>query len=229
MPLAVMWQGKIVNPGRTCNDLVSFIDVAPTLLEIAGIDQAKSGMETIQGRSLVELFKGGKEIPERQVLLLGRERNDVGRPHDWGYPVRSIRKGDLFFNYNFNPERWPCGNPETGFTDTDDSPTKKAILKLGNDSPFWQACFGYRPQRELYNLAKDPDCMTNLMDKSEWKNTAEELEKELFQRLKEQGDPRMFGKMDYFDQFPYADKKRGLYEREVGKGKVKQKDESKDE
>ena len=42
-------------------------------------------------------------------------------------------------------------------------------------------------------------------------------------RLKEQGDPRMFGKMDYFDQFPYADKKRGLYEREMAKDKHKSK------
>ena len=37
MPLAMMWPAGIRNPGRVVEDMVSFVDLAPTFLEVAGI------------------------------------------------------------------------------------------------------------------------------------------------------------------------------------------------
>jgi hypothetical protein len=34
-------------------------------------------------------------------VLIGKERNDVGRPHDWGYPVRGIVQEDRLYLHNF--------------------------------------------------------------------------------------------------------------------------------
>ena len=100
LPLAIMWGKGIRNPGRTIYDYVSFIDFAPTLLEVAGIKQSVAGMQSIEGRSLTDIFyssKKGYVNKERDHVLIGRERNDVGRPGDLGYPIRGIVK-DGFLN-----------------------------------------------------------------------------------------------------------------------------------
>ena len=54
-------------------------------------------------------------------IILGKERHDVGRENDKGYPVRSILKNNYFYSINFEPNRWPAGNPETGYLNTDGS------------------------------------------------------------------------------------------------------------
>lgn len=217
MPLAIMWPAGLVEPGRVCEKLVSFVDFAPTFLELAGITQEQSGMHPFAGRSLLPILRNDINADWRTELLQGRERNDVGRPNDWGYPVRSILEGTLLYIHNFNPERGPCGNPETGYRDTDGSPTKDAVIALTNQSAVWQACFGFRPAEELYDLSRDPDCMVNLMLNPEYKETGEKMRGRLFSRLKEEGDPRMRGEDTYFDQFPYEGKNRGLYEKMMEK------------
>src|SRR5690606_19317839 len=96
LPLAIMWGTGIENPGRIVNDFVSFIDFAPTFLEVAGIDSKKSGMKGITGKSLTDILfsrKDGLVNPERDAVLVGKERHDVGRPDDEGYPVRGIVSG----------------------------------------------------------------------------------------------------------------------------------------
>ena len=97
---------------------------------------------------------------------MGRERNDVrcrpGTESGLGYPVRALREGDFLYLHNFDPSRWPCGNPELGLKDTDDGPTKTAVEALGETSRYWQLCFGKRPADELYNLKTDADCANNL-------------------------------------------------------------------
>ena len=80
-------------------------------------------MAATSGRSLAEFFVGPSGVV-RDHVLIGRERNDIGRPHDQGYPVRGIIKDDWLYLHNFEPTRWPGGNPETGYLDTDGSPTK---------------------------------------------------------------------------------------------------------
>src|SRR5690606_30295421 len=61
LPLAIMWGKGIKNPGRIVNDFVSFIDFAPTLLDVAGIDQNQSGMKHITGKSLTDILFSGKD------------------------------------------------------------------------------------------------------------------------------------------------------------------------
>ncbi|MBN2294752.1 MAG: sulfatase, partial [Pirellulales bacterium] len=159
LPLAIMWQAGIKNPGRRIEDYVSFIDFAPTFIELAGLKWSKTGMHPSSGHSLTDIFlsrKSGLVSPARDHILIGKERHDVGRPHDWGFPVRGIVKGNMLYLRNFEPTRWPAGNPETGYLNTDGSPTKTVILE-GRSNPqterFWQWSFGKRPSEELYNVA----------------------------------------------------------------------------
>lgn len=220
LPLAVMWKDGVKNPGRTVDDYVSFIDFAPTFLEIAGLNWDDAGMQPAAGRSLTEIFRSensGRVIPERDHVLIGKERHDIGRPHDWGYPIRGIVKGGMLYLHNFEPLRWPAGNPETGYLNCDGSPTKTEILKTRTApslAHFWELSFGRRPADELYDLRSDPECLNNLAGQAEHREVQAALKQQLFAELKAQKDPRMFGRGETFDRYPYADKgNRNFYER----------------
>ena len=77
--------GASVRPGRAIDDFVDFTDVAPTLLDVAGLDWADGGMAPAAGRSWREIFeseRAGRVVAGRDHVLVGKERHDVGRPHD---------------------------------------------------------------------------------------------------------------------------------------------------
>jgi arylsulfatase A-like enzyme len=127
LPLAIMWKNGIKKPGRVVDDYVSFIDFAPTFVEVAKLKWNEIGMSPSPGKSLTDIFfsdKSGQVNPRRNHVLIGKERHDIGRPHDWGYPIRGIIMDDMLYLQNFETSRWPAGNPETGYLNCDGSPTK---------------------------------------------------------------------------------------------------------
>jgi arylsulfatase A-like enzyme len=217
VPLAMMWPIGIGQPGRVFDGFVSFTDFAPTFLELAGIPFEESGMHAMEGQSLVSLLRRGTGYAGRDFMVFGKERTDVGRPDDAGYPARGIANRDHVYIMNIQPERWPGGNPETGYLDTDGSPTKSYILndrRRNGESWFWQHSFGKKPPEELYDLKQDPWLLENLADHPDYREVKETLKQQLRDELEAEGDPRMFGKGDEFDQYPYADEKhRDFYNR----------------
>lgn len=226
MPLAIMWGKGIKNPGRTIFDYVSFIDIAPTLLEAAGIAQAESGMQPIQGKSLLKIFKtirGGLVEKSRDFVLLGKERNDVGRPDDTGYPIRGIVKEGYLYIINYKVNRWPSGDPETGYLDCDASPVKSLILnmnRIGLTSFYWKLSFGKRFEEELYNISGDPECMTNLATDPGFNQLKQKMREQMLENLREQEDPRVLGNGDIFDKYPYSSETvRNFYNRYM-KGEI---------
>jgi arylsulfatase A-like enzyme len=227
LPLAAMWPKEIKSPGRVVDDFVSFIDFAPTFLETAGIKESGSSMQKIQGKGLAKIFhssKSGIVDASRDHVLIGKERHDVGRPNDWGYPIRGIVKDNLLYILNFETERWPSGNPETGYLNCDGSPTKTECIvarkKVGMEK-YWQMSFGKRQAEELYDIEKDPECINNLAPKKEYEAKKQKLQKQLFAELKAQGDPRMFGKGRIFDDYEYVDQNsKGFYDRYMGGEKL---------
>jgi len=204
VPMVMRWPKGIVNAGRRVAEPVSVIDLAPTFLELAGIDASVSAMD-LTGTSLVDLLKDAP-TQKRPFVLIGRERNDVyarpGSESGLGYPVRGIRKGDYLFIHNFKHERWPCGNPELGLKDTDASPTKSLIESLGIDDQFWQQAFGKRSAEQLFDVTKDSDCVTNLMGSLQFASVVKDLRQTLMTELKRQKDPRIVGDGDAFDHYP---------------------------
>lgn len=226
MPLAIMWGKGIKNPGRTIWDYVSLTDIAPTIMEVAGIDHLNAGMKPMQGRSLASIFFSRKNRiaeKERSYVLVGKERHDVGRPDDAGYPVRGIVSEGFLFLKNYKPERWPSGNPETGYPDVDGSPVKTLILDMrrtGQSLDYWKMSFGKREQEELYNLGTDPYCMKNLANDPGYNNIKRRLNETLYTSLLEEGDPRAYGKGDVFDKYLYSKESTRDFYRRLMKGEV---------
>lgn len=222
LPLAIRWGDGIRKPGRVIEDFVSFIDFAPTFLELAGVaDPVDRGMQPITGSSLRPIFdseRDGRVVPARDHVLLGQERHDIGRPQDVGYPVRSLVRDGYLYVHNFKPERWPMGNPETGYPNTDTSPTKTEVLdsrRRGENANYWELCFAPRGSEELYLLGSDPDCVQNLATDPDQAGRLTTMREFLFSTLKDQGDPRMFGKGDFFDQVEVPANLRHFYERTI--------------
>jgi N-sulfoglucosamine sulfohydrolase len=216
VPLAVRWPRGVRNPGRSIEDFVDFTDIAATLLDCAGIAEKDSGMMPVTGKSWRPIFeskKAGRVVSGRDHVLIGKERNDVGRPHNWGYPIRGIITSEHLYLHNYEPSRWPAGNPETGYLDTDGSPTKSLILERGRaerSDRFWKMNFGIRPADELYDLRTDRDCISNLASAEVERVTT--LRQRMETMLKVQGDPRIDGRGEVFDHYKPSEGD-GLYEK----------------
>lgn len=228
VPLAIRWPEGTPKGGRIVDDYVSLIDLAPTILGAAGIEWASSGMAPATGRSLLPILaapRGGRVEPGRDYVLIGRERNAPGRPLNQGYPARAIVRDDWLYIENAAPDRWPGGNPETGYLATDTSPTKSAIIQRrrthGND-PFWNLAFAKRASHELYDLRRDADCVVNRATDPDQRVRIEGLQSVLKTALSEQGDPRQLGRTNYFDSFPFSHPPyNDFYERwQAGQAKI---------
>jgi len=191
LPLAIRWPG-IVAPGTKIDDFVSFVDIAPTFVDIAGAQST-----AMSGKSLINVLRGTSSA--RDHVILGREREDVGRPNDEGYPVRGVRTKDFFYTRNFKPDRWPAGNPETGYTDIDNSPTKTLIVE--RKDKFHDLALAKRGPEELYDLRSDPSCVKNVSDDPQYAQIKAKLWEQLKTELTEQQDPRIVGDGDVFDHY----------------------------
>jgi len=202
MPLAIRWPAGMTG-GRVVDDLISFVDFAPTFLEAAGLTVPA----TMTGRSFLDVLtsgKSGRVAPSRDKALVGRERHTHARPDNVGYPARAIRTHDYLFVLNLKPERWPAGDPE-GYYDIDGSPSKTFMMKNRTSDQvarLFQLAFEKRPAEELFEVKKDPGCLNNLAGVAEYAAVKQKLRAELERTLTEQKDPRILGTGDIFDSYP---------------------------
>jgi arylsulfatase A-like enzyme len=208
IPLAVRW-GKNIPAGRSIDDFINTRDFAPTILEAAGVPKAP----TITGKSFLDVLKSNKNgvvDASRDTMIVGKERHDLGNPNDAGYPVRAIRTREWLYVRNYEPTTWPAGNPETGYRNVDDSPTKTAIIASFDE--YYKLSFGKRPAEELYRISEDPDCVKNLATNRDHALLMRSLRDRMEKTLKEEGDPRLNGNAAFFDTIQYTGPRKHSYE-----------------
>lgn len=201
MPMVARFKNQDVSMRRV-DDIINFIDLAPTFLEVAGAKNC----EEMTGVSFYDRILNHPSKVVREETYFGREKHDLGREDDLGYPVRCIRNSRFLFIRNFMPERWPAGNPETGYTNCDTSPTKRIVLEMHErgDNYFYDLAFAKRPARELYDIISDSECLFNLADDPVYTKISTEMEEQLMKKLHETKDPRICIDPDYFDKFEYT-------------------------
>lgn len=200
LPLAMRW-GQGIKPGRVVEDFINVRDLAPTYLELAGLPPHPQ----MSGRSLVNVLaspNSGWVDRSRDVMLVGKERHDLGRPYDWGYPVRAIRTPEFLYIHNYFPDRWPAGNPETDFGNCDPSPTKELLKAIGGE--FYEMSFGKRSEDMLYRLSDDPECVRNLAHDPFYKPIMQDLQYRMLTMLRDEQDPRALGNGAIFETYKYV-------------------------
>ena len=218
VPLAIC--GPTVNGNhRKVTDLVSLIDLSPTILEWAGLPHLKG----TTGKSLLPIIqsnKSGKIDASRQYILAGRERHSHSRPDNLGYPSRAIRTAEYLYIKNLKPDRWPLGDPAPinpvaingnknmkpileGYEDIDDSPTKTFLINNQYDwKKLFQLGFAKRESDQLYNIKEDPYCLIDLANSTKHQTILKKLKQQLEKELIAQGDPRALGNGAIFDSYP---------------------------
>jgi uncharacterized sulfatase len=200
VPLAVRWP-NVCAAGRTVDDLISHIDLAPTILEAAGVKVPAA----MPGRSFLNVLRSnqsGNIDPARTAVFAGRERHTSARPDNVGYPARAIRTDRFLYIHNFKPDRWPMGDHQD---DVDNGPTKSLLLQGKQDADlarYYELSFAKRPEHELYDVVADPACIRNLAYEAEHAQTRDRLWRRLQEVLREQQDPRVLGFGDIFESYP---------------------------
>lgn len=194
--LALRWPGRI-GAGKRHEGFVTLGDLCPTFLEAAGLAIPAA----VTAKSLLR-------PPARTEVFLERERHANVRKGDLSYPVRGVRTREFLYLRNYEPERWPAGDPEYywvvgEFGDVDETPSKRLVMGAPESEP-WRLCFGKRPAEELYDCAKDPGQVRNLAGDPKYAGVKKKLAAKVDEWMRASKDPRAKGATDFWDRAPYS-------------------------
>jgi N-sulfoglucosamine sulfohydrolase len=157
--------------------MVSWIDIAPTILNFAGAPA--SGMH---GRSFLNIL--GQEQPQGwDEIFASHTFHEV----TMYYPVRVVRGRRWKLSWNLaHPLPFPFASDLYG------SATWQEALAKGNDSRYGKrtiASYVHRPEFELYDLEQDPNELANLANDPKHADTLNELKAKIKQMQTRTKDP----------------------------------------
>jgi len=210
MPLAMRWPAKIKG-GRVIEDFVSHCDLAPTFLDVAGV-QAPTEMSGISLLPALVSDRSGIVDRSHDHVFIGGERHAWVRAGGLSYPARAIRTASFLFIENLAPDRWPAGDPKSPpeseieriFGDIDAGPSKKFVLDhRDSDSKLFELACARRPAEELYDLQKDPDQLMNVASERDYAAAKDNLRHQLDAWRAAMHDPRLDKSGQEFEQYPY--------------------------
>ena len=205
VPLAVSWGNNLIQENES-DEMVSLMDWAPTILELAGI----KAPEQMAGKSIMPYLRGIADS-HRDYVVYGLERHGgAKRPGSTDFPSRAIRTSQYLYIKNFHPDHpplgelsgpvWPTDDPTGGSGWSDGGPTKTYFFNHRSEyAELFQRTFITRPQEELYDVSNDPWQLNNLADNEALSDTKKELEQMLMDELEKTADPRVIGNNRYFE------------------------------
>jgi uncharacterized sulfatase len=161
VPFIVRWPGK-VKPGSIRDDLTCFLDLAPTVLSLAGAEIPSH----MQGR----VFLGEKTAPAPKFVFAARDRMDETYDR-----IRTLRSSQYRYVRNFHPEL-----PYFQYINyMDEMPIMREWRRLAFEGSLnkTQMLFMSRtkPKEELYDLDKDPHEINNLAGLPEFEKVRKEM------------------------------------------------------
>ncbi len=191
VPLMIRWPktlGPTVAAGSVSDRLVSLIDLAPTVLALAGVEIPTH----LQGRVLV----GMQAAPAPEFVFGARDRMDI--EYDM---MRSARDGRFLYVRNFAPELPYAGH----IIYRNQSAIMQEWLRLQAEraltgaAALWMRT--HRPAEELYDTSSDPHQIRNLAADTAHRLTLERMRKAVtdwMTRVADQGlvnEPEMIQRM----------------------------------
>ncbi len=180
VPLLVSWPGRIPAGERT-NAMVSWVDLLPTLIDLAGGKVPPD----IDGKSFAGVLLGKTD----------RHRDKIFTTHTGDtkfniYPIRSVREGKFKYIHNLCPDAWHSNHSD--------------LLQKDGAGAYWSEWYAaaevdpvaaakvkayhVRPEFQLFDLEKDPQELNNLADNPEYREVVAKLRADLNQWTTSQGD-----------------------------------------
>ena len=182
VPLIIRFPHKQM-AGGVVDELISFIDFAPTLLSLTHYPVP----EYLQGQA----FLGPGQAPPRSYIFAARDRLD----NDYDM-VRGVRDKQFKYFKNYHPEKPYIMNIEYRMQ----MDLMKELLRAHEAGELNEVQKGWfaqsKPPEELYDLYKDPYELRNLAEDPEYIDKLIELRQELESWLDQYGDMGFIPEMD---------------------------------
>lgn len=190
-PLIAAWPGKIP-PNTTTDAMVSWIDIVPTLIDLAG----GASPEGIDGRSFSKVLFG--ETNQHRDAIYATHKGDNEKNV---YPIRSVRVGNWKYILNLHPEFaytthtdvWAKETPRTeGHWKHAGHHWESYLLAAKTDPAAAAFLKNYHssPAEELYRIDEDPFEEHNLAGSPEHESKLTELRQLIETRMKAVGDDK---------------------------------------
>ncbi|TKJ38754.1 MAG: sulfatase [Planctomycetes bacterium B3_Pla] len=162
--LAMPANPDAAKPGAVNDDLVAFIDFAPTMLSLAGVKIPGH----IQGRA----FLGGQKAKSRDYIYAARDRMDEA--YDL---IRAVR--DKRYKYIRNYMWYVTRGQDIDYMNQ--MPTMREMRRLNAEGklkgPQKQYFEKTKPVEELYDIVTDPHEVNNLAGDPQYKSVLERMRK----------------------------------------------------
>lgn len=173
---------------KEVDTLINGIDITPTFLDILGL----APIEGVNGHSFLScLFHGGEYQNDIYTLFFKTSVNPKTKEPGY-YPMRAVQDKKYVYIYN----GWSDGVTEfrnesmVGLTFdamVEEAKTNEEVKKRVD-------LYLFRTKEEFYDLENDPDCLCNLLDRSEYKDKIDYFRKRMGAYMLESRDA-------YLDRF----------------------------
>lgn len=162
-PLVIHWPEGIKEKGSVCNSLLSVVDLAPTIVDLAGLEQ----QEMFQGNSFAGLFDDPRQAFRRYVFS---EHNW----HDFEAHERMVRSKDFLYVLN-ERSQFPNGGP----ADSKRSLSQEDLNRARDAGQLTAAqadnFMSPRPREELFLVHDDPEQLLNLASVPRYQEVLEDF------------------------------------------------------
>ncbi|MBL9200878.1 MAG: sulfatase, partial [Opitutaceae bacterium] len=179
-PMIAVWPGK-VGAGTRTDAMVSWLDILPTLVDVAG-GTAPAG---IDGKSFGPVLRGERATHRDRIFTT---HSSDGR---WNiYPMRSLRTDGWKYIRNLRPEFYYATHVD--LVKTADRPpyfdSWDAAAKTDPRAAAIVKRYHERPAEELYDLRADPGELTNLAADPRHAARLAEMRAAVAAQMKAEGD-----------------------------------------
>jgi len=174
VPLIIRWPG-VVKENTVCKSLISGVDLAPTILETAGLAFSKE----ISGKSFMGALTEDGQYKGRNYVFAERGWHWGPLTRTDGFDLaRSVTSERFHFIYNALPgqEFAPVDMVKVQAWEEIKKEKKENKLSTLHEQLFF---YEHRPVFELYDLQVDPFELVNLAGKPEYNETEKEHRQEM--------------------------------------------------
>ncbi|MDA0348134.1 MAG: sulfatase [Verrucomicrobia bacterium] len=196
-PLIAVWPGKI-KPGTTTRAMVSWIDIIPTFIDVAG-----EGIPwKIDGRSFKNVLLGKTDSHRDRIFAV--QKGDKAMSV---YPIRSVRTEQFKYILNLYPEFYYTTHMDLVGSESPyynrNWPSWIEAAKTDPEATAFLRAYHERPPEELYLVESDPFEKTNLVNDPSYQDVLIELRGLVADRMKAVGDDKsLSGEPRYLKDHP---------------------------
>jgi arylsulfatase A-like enzyme len=189
VPFIAVWPG-LIEPGSVCEAMISFVDVTPTFIDVAGGSGGNAGPDSIDGKSFLNVLLGEVKTFRDYIYATHTRDGDMNV-----FPQRCVRDSRYKYVLNLNPENlWtthftkvpgiPESHKEVWDTWVEKGRTDPQAAKLVDT-------IEHHPAEELYDVHADPYELNNIAGKPEVESILNKMRQKLKEWMVAQNDPAL--------------------------------------